>query len=108
MKTDATYKIVVFVPADAADAVRSAMHEAGAGVIGNYSHCSFTSVGQGRFLPRTGANPAIGSVGAPEVVEEQRIEMLCPKDIVEQVLVAMKARHPYEEVAYDVFERVDI
>ncbi len=101
-------KIVVFVPLDSADTVRKAMGDAGAGVIGNYAHCSFSSLGYGRFLPGEGAEPAIGEVGRPEVVEEERIEMICGYSTLEQVLNAMKAAHPYEEVAYDVYELFDV
>lgn len=97
-------KIVVFVPLANADEVRKAMGDAGAGKIGNYTHCSFSSIGTGRFLPMGGANPAIGQVGSSEAVEEERIEMICDYDHLSDVVKAMKAVHPYEEVAYDVFE----
>lgn len=96
-------KIVVFVPVSHTDAVRQAVGDAGAGKIGNYSHCSFSSKGQGRFLPLQGANPAIGEVGKPEVVEEERIEFICDKDKLSEVISAMKKVHPYEEVAFDVY-----
>lgn len=96
-------KIVVFVPEQAADKVRSAMGAAGAGRIGCYSFCSFSSKGVGRFLPGDGANPAIGTVGALELVAEERIETVCQRDHLEAVVKAMKAAHPYEEVAYDVY-----
>lgn len=96
-------KIVVFVPESHADAVRQAMGEAGAGKIGNYTGCSFSSKGVGRFLPQEGANPTIGEVGKTEAVEEERIEMVCPREIMSEVIAAIKAVHPYEEVALDVY-----
>lgn len=100
-------KIVVFVPETHADTVRRAIGDAGAGKIGNYSHCSFSSKGQGRFLPLNGANPSIGEVGKSEIVDEERIEFVCEKADLEKVILAMKSAHPYEEVAFDVYPLLD-
>jgi hypothetical protein len=97
------FKLAVFVPTAAADQVRKAASEAGAGRIGNYSHCSFNVEGFGTFLPRTGANPAVGSVGKLERVEETRVEMIVPQRELQGVIAAILDAHPYEEVAYDVF-----
>jgi len=96
-------KIVVFVPESHADAVREAMGAAGAGKIGNYTHCSFSSSGMGRFKPEEGAHPAIGSVGIPEVVSEERIEVVCSRNLLGDVVAAIKKVHPYEEVALDIY-----
>lgn len=96
-------KIIVFVPETHADIVRKAMGDAGAGKIGNYSYCSFSSKGVGRFLPGTGASPAIGEVGKFEEVAEERIETICERAILANVISEMKKVHPYEEVAYDVY-----
>lgn len=96
-------KWVVFVPPENADAVRAAMFEAGAGQIGDYSHCSWSVTGTGQFLPHEGANPAIGSVGSVERVAEDRVEVIAPARARGTVLVAMRAAHPYEEPAFDVF-----
>lgn len=100
-------KLVVTVPLTHSDIVRQAMGDAGAGVVGNYSHCSFSVLGQGRFLPQDGANPHIGQVGVSEVVEEERIEVNCPKDKIEEIIIALKAVHPYDQVAYDVYPLLD-
>lgn len=97
-------KLVVFAPADAAEAVREALAAAGAGAIGDYEACTFTSPGQGRFRPLEGASPAIGHVGSLEVVDEVRIETVCPRRLRSRALAAMLAVHPYEEPAYDVIE----
>ncbi|MBV9347077.1 MAG: YqfO family protein [Pseudolabrys sp.] len=97
------YKIVVYVPSSHAEAVRQSMGEAGAGRIGNYSHCTFTIKGTGRFKPLPGANPTIGSVGALEAVEEERIETVCEPDKLRAVLKAIRQTHPYEEPATDVY-----
>ncbi len=96
-------KVVVFVPETHADILRKAIGDVGAGKIGNYSHCSFSVKGKGRFLPLGGAKPAIGIVGTSEEVDEERIEFVCDKENVEKVIVAMKNVHPYEEMAFDVY-----
>ncbi len=98
-----TFKIVIYVPESSGDAVRSAMGEAGAGRIGNYDHCSFSVKGTGRFRPLDGASPAIGSIGRLESVEEERIETVCGEDRLKGVLKAIRAAHPYEEPAIDVY-----
>jgi hypothetical protein len=102
-----TVKIIIFTPLTHTDVVRQAMGEAGAGIIGNYTHCSFSSRGHGRFIPQPGAEPAIGTVGSPEVVEEDRIETICHKDKVKAVLAAVRAVHPYDELAFDIVPLLD-
>jgi hypothetical protein len=97
------YKIVVFVPVTHGDQLRQAIGEAGAGIIGNYSHCSFTTRGIGRFRPNSGANPSIGEVGRLEAVDEERIETVCAEEKLKSVLAAMRRAHPYEEPAIDVY-----
>lgn len=97
------YKIVLYVPESHADALREAVGVAGAGKIGNYSHCTFTVKGIGRFKPLEGANPTIGEVGKLEEVIEERIETVCEEDILKGVLKAIKDVHPYEEPATDVY-----
>jgi hypothetical protein len=83
--------------------VREALHAAGAGQIGNYKNCSFRSKGLGTFQPNEQANPFIGQAGGGlEEVEEERIEVIYPAHLQAQVLAAMRAAHPYEEVAYYV------
>lgn len=99
----ALVKIVVFVPLSHADKVRAALAEAGAGHIGNYDACSFSSRGTGRFRPLKGAKPFLGSEGKIEEVEEERIEVVCKSENLETVLAAVKKVHPYEEPAIDVY-----
>ncbi len=97
-------KLVTFVPAGAADAVRRAVSDAGAGRIGDYEACAFTSPGTGHFRPTRRANPAIGQAGGPEErVDEVRIEAEVARWDVPRVVAALRAAHPYEEVAYDVY-----
>ncbi|HEY0908217.1 MAG TPA: hypothetical protein VGE35_02600 [Candidatus Paceibacterota bacterium] len=97
------YKIVVYVPEKDADKLRTAMGNAGAGIIGKYSHCTFTIKGVGRSLPMEGANPAIGTVGKLEEIAEDRIETVCEADRLAAVLKAVRDNHPYEEPATDVY-----
>lgn len=96
-------KLVVFVPAEHADSVRSAICEAGAGAIGNYSHCTYNGSGTGTFLPMDGANPFIGTSGKLEKVEEVKIETIVPESKLKKVLKSMLNAHPYEEVAFDIY-----
>jgi dinuclear metal center YbgI/SA1388 family protein len=97
-------RLVTYVPHEHAEVVRRAVTDAGAGRVGNYDRTSFTSVGEGRFRPLQGADPRIGRVGALEVVGESRVETVFPRGLRRQVVTALLAAHPYEEVAYDVVE----
>jgi len=96
-------KLVVFVPKGYEDRVRDALAGAGAGWIGNYSHCTYQLLGTGTFLPREGASPFIGSQGALEKVSEYRLETILYRRDRKQVLEALFKAHPYEEVAYDLY-----
>lgn len=100
-------KLVVFVPLTHADIVRQALGEAGAGKIGNYDFCSFSSRGTGRFRGNELSNPAMGEAGNYEAVEEERIEVVVPRDILKEVIEKMKSVHPYEEVAFDIYALED-
>jgi dinuclear metal center YbgI/SA1388 family protein len=101
--TGKLFKIVTFVPGEAVDAVRDAISDAGGGVIGNYTHCSFQSPGTGAFIPMPGAQPYVGTVGEPETAPELRLEMQVQENSLHDAITAMIAAHPYEEVAYDVY-----
>ncbi|MBI4138058.1 MAG: hypothetical protein HY482_00490 [Candidatus Wildermuthbacteria bacterium] len=96
-------KLVVFVPLSHADIVRQALSEAGAGKIGNYDFCSFSSRGTGRFRGNEKTNPAIGKTGKYEAVEEERVEVIVPREILKEVIEKVKSVHPYEEVAFDIY-----
>lgn len=99
--------LVVFVPVSHADAVRRAAADAGAGRLGAYRACSFSSRGTGRFEPLDGARPAIGQVGHLEEVAEERIEVVCERSNARRVLAAVLAAHPYEVPAHHLYEAVD-
>ena len=101
------YKLVTYVPVTHAENVRQAIGEAGAGKIGNYTFCSFSVRGTGRFQPEEGAHPAIGVVGKLKSVEEERIEVIVLDHHIQNVIAALKKAHPYEEVAYEVYKLED-
>ncbi|HKS02344.1 MAG TPA: hypothetical protein VJS86_11755, partial [Arthrobacter sp.] len=92
--------LVVYVPDSHAEALRTAVGDAGAGRLGDYSHCSFTSPGSGRFTPRSGARPFIGTPGEPEEVSEVRIECIVEEEVLDAVVQALRQAHPYEEPAF--------
>ena len=96
-------KLVVFVPPEALEAVRDAIFTAGAGRIGVYERCSWSTEGVGTFRPLPGANPAVGEVGEEEHVRELRLETVFPAEAHEAVVEALRAAHPYEEPAFDVY-----
>lgn len=97
------YKIVTFVPAKDGDKIREAMGNAGAGKIGNYTFCTFTTPGTGRFKPGEGSNPTIGEVGKINEVEEEKIEVVCAEEFLKKTIKAIRAAHPYDEPAIDVY-----
>ncbi|MBU5674588.1 Nif3-like dinuclear metal center hexameric protein [Paenibacillus brevis] len=101
--TDRLHKLVVFVPKDHHRQVLEAILNAGAGAIGQYSHCSFNMEGQGTFVPGAATDPYIGTPGKLETVEEMRIETIVPESLQKRVIQAMLKSHPYEEVAYDLY-----
>ena len=96
-------KVIVTVPEDNADMLRKAIGDADGGRIGNYTHCSFSIKGIGRFVPEVGANPAIGEVGKPEEVIEERVEVTCDEAKLGNVISAIRKVHPYEEPVIDVY-----
>ncbi|RKL69376.1 Nif3-like dinuclear metal center hexameric protein [Salipaludibacillus neizhouensis] len=102
--TDPLMKLVVFVPEEQADNVRQALGGAGAGYIGNYSHCTFNSLGTGAFKPEEGTDPFIGEKGKMEFVDEVKIETVYHASQQKKVIQAMTKAHPYEEVAYDLYQ----
>ncbi len=95
-------KITTYVPLDSAEKVRQALGKAGAGTIGEYSFCSYSVVGKGRFMPSENAKPNIGEANKLETVDEERIEVMCDRSDAQSVIEALKLAHPYEEVAFDI------
>jgi len=102
--TDTFMKLCVFVPREDKAKLQDALFHAGAGKLGDYSECSFSTDGIGTFYPEEGANPYIGQKGARENAEETKLEVILPKAKVSSVLSAMRAAHPYEEPAFDLYD----
>lgn len=102
-KKDALVKIVTFLPAEFAENVQNAVYNAGAGHIGNYDCCSFSSNGEGTFRALDGANPFLGELHKLHTEFEKRIEFILPAYLIDNVIVALKNAHPYEEPSIDVF-----
>jgi ribonuclease HI len=96
-------KLVVFVPVEALEAVREAVFAAGAGRIGDYERCSWHVLGTGGFRPGDGANPTIGQPGQDERVQEARLETVYPVEREAEIVRALRAAHPYEEPAFDLY-----
>ena len=101
-------KLVVFVPHADAEALIEALAAAGAGRLGDYDHCTWTTAGEGRFRPLPGADPAIGSIGRLERVPETRVEMVVPREARADVIAALRATHPYEEPAFDLLTQAPL
>ena len=101
------YYIFFYVPKDNCELVKEAMFKAGAGRLGDYEACAWQTEGLGQFRPNNGSNPYIGEIGKLEKVEEIKVEMFCKGESLKDAIKALKDSHPYEEVAYGVFELVD-
>lgn len=102
MFTKRLYKLIFYVPLDAASLVKDAIFSTGAGRIGNYSHCSWETQGMGQFRPLKESNPTIGHLEELSKVDELRVEILCSKSQVNPALRALFQSHPYEEPAYEL------
>jgi dinuclear metal center YbgI/SA1388 family protein len=96
-------KVVVFVPDADLGRVSDALFDAGAGIIGQYSQCSFRLAGTGTFFGSEASNPTVGQKGRREELAEWRLEVVCPEASVERVVAAMRKAHSYEEPAFDVY-----
>ncbi len=98
------YLIYFYVPQDYCEIVKEAMFAVGAGRVGTYDKCSWQVLGQGQYRPLDGSKPFLGEINKVEKVIEYKVEMVCKKEFLKDVIVAMKKAHPYEEVAYGVLE----
>ena len=101
--TTPSFKLVWFVPREALETTRDAVFAAGAGRIGGYERCSWYAAGTGTFLGGEGTTPALGEPGREQRVAELRVETVVPGDAVESVVAALRAAHPYEEPAFDLY-----
>jgi hypothetical protein len=102
------YKLVWFVPEDALQRTRDAVFGAGGGRIGDYERCSWYTRGEGSFLGGAETDPAVGERGREELVAEYRVETVVPSERAGDVVDALRAAHPYEEVAFDLYPLADL
>ena len=102
------YKLVFFVPGSHLEQTKSAVFAAGAGRIGHYDQCCWQVLGQGQFRPLSGSNPYLGQYQQLEVVQEYRVEMVCADEYIREAVAALRAAHPYEEPALDVWRLADL
>lgn len=98
-----SYKIAIHVPASHVEAVKEAAFAAGAGRQGDYEHCAFQWQGEGQFRPLPGSQPYSGKHNELSRVAEFRVEMICEPAVVKEAVAAIRAAHPYEEAAIDVW-----
>ena len=103
----ALLKIEVYLPESHLEEVKSAMFAAGGGRVGDYDSCAWQTLGTGQYRPLEGSNPYQGQTGEVESASEYKLEMVCDPALVEAVVAAMKAAHPYEEVAFSVIRTED-
>ncbi|HEY0961402.1 MAG TPA: NGG1p interacting factor NIF3 [Pseudomonadales bacterium] len=100
------YKLGFFVPPSHVEQVKAALFEAGAGRLGNYDSCCWQTLGEGQFRALAGSDPYVGQAGRVEKVREYRVELVCDDDKLSAAVAALRAAHPYEEVAFDVVQLV--
>lgn len=102
------YKLGFYVPPSHVEQVKSAVFAAGGGRIGNYDSCCWQTLGEGQFRALQGSDPFVGETGKVEKVREYRVELVCEDDKLTAVVAALRASHPYEEVAFDVVQLVTL
>jgi len=102
------YKICFYVPPSHLEQVKQALFTAGAGKIGNYSHCAWQVLGEGEYLPLTGSKPFLGQPQQIAKETEYKVEMICADELIHAAIAALKLIHPYEVPAYQVFVMADI
>lgn len=102
------FKLSFYVPEESLEAVTTAVFKAGAGGIGNYEHCCWRTRGVGQFRPLKGSDATIGELDQLTRLEEWKVEMVCKDAQIKAIIAALKVAHPYEEVAYDVLQMIDV
>ena len=100
---DSLIKLVTYAPLEHKQEILEVLFSAGAGQIGNYSECSFSTEGIGTYLPGDLSNPAMGKKGERSMNLEIKLEVIVPKILSNRVLKALQEAHPYEEVAYELY-----
>lgn len=100
-------KLIYYVPVKQSEKVKQALFKIGVGKIGNYDSCCFETIGIGQFRPLDGSQPTLGRHNEVEKVEEVKVEMVLQDSLIQDAIVTLKKAHPYEEVAYQVFQCLD-
>lgn len=100
-------KIIVTIPCENTEQVRNTVCKSGAGIIGEYKYCTTTVKSIGTFIPSEKANPYIGENGKLEIVEEDRLEVICDIKKAKYVIAELRKAHPYEEPAIDIVPLID-
>lgn len=100
-------KVVIFVPLGYGDAIREAVGNAGAGSFDGYDFCSSSSQILGYWRPLEGSSPVVGEVGSLGSALEEKIDFVCPYEILEKVIHAAQEVHPYEVMGFDVYPLID-
>lgn len=95
-----------YAPITHVEAIKNALFAAGAGKIGNYTHCAWQTLGEGQFMPLAGSDAFIGAVNQLEKVPEYKVEIVCSDDVVSATIQALKTSHPYEEPAYYLLKSI--
>ncbi len=101
------YKLCFFVPETHLEAVKQAVFDVGAGRYAGYDRCCWQTQGQGQFRPLAGSSPLLGQHHVLEVVDEYKVELICPDNLIKEVIQALRSAHPYEEPAFEYW-RVEI
>lgn len=101
------YKLCFNVPETHVDVVKNAIFKAGAGIVGEYSHCSWQILGEGQFMPWAGSKAFIGKINQLEKVAEYKVETVCANECIHKVIASLKKAHPYETPAYEVWQLED-
>lgn len=96
------YLLVIYIPKESLEDVKSAVFSAGGGKMGNYSHCSWQVLGQGQFKPKVGSSPFLGEMNKLERVDEYRLELVCQASNIKKIVQAMIDAHPYETPAWHI------
>lgn len=102
------YKLCYFVPESHLEQTKRALFDVGAGRIGDYDSCAWQCLGQGQFRPLDGSQPFLGERGQLEEVSEYKVELVCEDSLIRTAVSALKAAHPYEEPAYEVYRLTDL
>jgi structural hemagglutinin/hemolysin toxin protein RtxA len=97
------YMLCIHVPETHLEQVKNAIFKAGAGQLGQYSHCSWQTLGKGQFMPLAGSSPYIGELNTIEIVSEYKVETVCSDECITAVIQALKEAHPYETPSYQLW-----